>query len=148
MSSSEVALDLNRRHFTKVRGAITVIGTWWRDPTSQEWEPSLALIRTGDEYSEHIVPCVIPMGNAHKWYEGFGDPTYTAMMSAQFADALRMPRFPQTFRRIASIVNDSLEDLLTIPPWQEKDGKVLTLGEITLTNLNTGKATEHVLRDV
>lgn len=148
--SSEVALDLNRRHFTKVRGSISVIGSWYRAPDAQDWEQCLVLIRTGDEYSTsgQLAPCAILLGNAHKWYEGFGDPTYTAVQCAGFADRLRLPRSPETFRRIASLVNEFLEELLTIPPWQEKDGAVLTLGEITLTNLNTGKSTEHLLTDV
>lgn len=148
MSSSEIALDLNRRHFTRVRGSITVIGSWHRDPASPEWEPCLVLIRTGDEYSGQCVPCCILLSNAHKWYEGFGDPTYTAMESAGFARALRMTDDPKTYRYIAKVVNDFLEDLLIIPPWQEKDGTVLTLGEITLTNRDTGRTTEHLLTDV
>lgn len=140
-----VMLDLTNRHWTRTRGPVTVIGTWYRNSDAR-WRPCMVLIRTGEEMSDETVPCVIAMDRAWVWDERIGDPAEAARMCFAFAEALRLGTEPKTIIRLASIVHDLLGDLLSIPPWMPPFSEVMA--EVTVTNRTTGKSHEVALRDV
>ena len=107
-------LDIGNRHFTQAHGDITVIGTWLRN-SEGNWRPCLVLIRTGDEYSDYIVPCVVSVDRAYVWSDAVGDGQRAAQMAFQFAEAMRFTPNPKIIIRIASLINDHLGELLGIP---------------------------------
>lgn len=138
------ALDLTRRHFTRERGGITIIGTWIS--IEGRWRPCLALIRTGDEYSEHTVPCVVTVDKAWIWSEEIGDPREAAQTAFKFMEALRIDtNDKRNAIRLAMLIADHLGDLLHIPPFRPEPGAVVA--EVTMTERETGRVREVELRD-
>lgn len=138
------ALDLTRRHFTRHKGDITLIGTWVR--TEDDWRPCLVLIRTGEELHDHTIPCVITVDKAWIWSEEVGDIVAAAHMTAGFLDALRITPATRNIIRLRSLVHDHLGDLLTIPPYQPVDQVVVA--EVTATGSDGRVIEAEVLEDV
>lgn len=141
-------LDLDRRHFTRVKGDLTLIGTWIKTE-DHDWRACLVIIRTGEEFSEHNVPCVVTADLCYIWADipGVGDPRRAARMAMRFATALRMADDPKNLLRIAILINDHLDDLLHIPPWAPRD--TVAVAEMEVTDNNTGKTSEiEVKQDV
>lgn len=139
-----IALDLTKRHWTKVRGPITAVGTWFNN--GERWRQCIALFRTDDEGSDELVPCVIPIDRAWVWSEDIGDGRQSARMTVAFAQAMRLTIDKRTLITLTSMIHDLLGDLLTIPPYQAAPGEVIA--EVVVTNRDTGKSHEVVLRDV
>lgn len=138
------AIDLSLRYFTHTHGDIFVIGSWvFMDGRNR---PCLVLIRTGDEQSDHCIPCIVTVDKAWVWSEDVGDPREAARMAWEFIQALRLDENDQrNFIRIASIIHDHLGDLLTIPPYTPRLSDVVA--ELTVINQRTGKITEVEIRD-
>ncbi len=126
-----VALDLTRRHFHRTLGDLTLIGSWVLNE-DERWRPCLAIIRTGDERCEHTVPCVVTLDKAWIWSQEVGDMLQCADTVAGFLHCLRMNPTKRNIIRIASMVEDHLDDLLNIPPWEPIEREVLA--EITITD--------------
>ena len=140
-------LDLNKRHWTRTKGPITLIGTWIRDRFDR-WQPCMVLIRTGDELSDHLWPCVITMDKAWVWDTVIGDEREAGETLAGFLDPLRLPPNTSTIVGLFNLINDHLGDLLTIPPYpmEFRDGAVVA--EATIVNHTTGQSREVEIRDV
>lgn len=143
------ALDLTQRHFTHVKGNITVIGTWLND--GETVKTCLALIRTGEEASEHLVPCVVTMDVAflfdrstHKLYPDWA--RQAALMGFEYAQAMRLTPLPYHAQRICELVEDHIDDLFAIPPYQpptlRNEEAVI---EVTITDRDSGKRVREVL---
>ncbi|SFV31298.1 hypothetical protein SAMN05216456_1296 [Devosia crocina] len=142
-------LDLDQRHFTTVKGNLTLIGTWVS--TDDGVAPCLCLIRTGEEFSEHTVPCVVTLQSAflfdrssHKHYPDWARKA--ALMAFGFAEALRIGVTPQSAQRICELIEDNIDDLFGIPPYRVP---ILTdneaMAEVTITDRNSGKRVREVL---
>lgn len=138
------ALDLSRQHFAYVKGDLTLIGTWVR--TEEDWRPCMVLIRTGEEFSDHTIPCVVTLDKAWIWSEQVGDIVAAARTTAGFLDALRMQPSKANIIRIRSLIHDHLGDLLTMPPYVPADR--IVLAEITATDQNGRTIEAEVMEDV
>lgn len=137
-------LDLNKRVWTFRRHGVTAIGTWLR--VEGRFRPCMVLIPADREYDERLMPCVVTMDRAWIWSEEVGDPAQAAMMAFQFAQALGLNAHDRrTVIRLAMFIADHLSDLLSIPPYQNSDAQVVA--EITMTDPETGKVTEAVLKE-
>ena len=137
-------IDLTKRAWTHSRGDITAIGTWIR--TENRWRPCLVLIRTGEEYSDHTIPCIVTIDKAWIWSEDVGDARAAARTAFEFVRALRLaendPRQPI---RIGMLIHDLLGDLLHIPPYVP-DTRPEPIAEVTITD-QAGRVREVELTD-
>lgn len=143
------ALDLTQRHFTRVLGNITLIGTWLT--TEDGVEPCLVFIRSGDEGSDHIVPCVVTLGSAflfdrasHTLFPDWG--RRAALMAFGFAEALRLGATPYHAQRVCELVEDHIGDLFGIPPYRPpvlRDDEAVA--EVTIVERSSGKRVREVL---
>lgn len=136
---SSPVLDLRARAFMYERGDITLIGSWLR--MGGNIRPCLVLIRSGEEYSDHTVPCVVTLDKAWIWDEDEGDPKEAARTAANFVEKLRLTHSLQSCIRIASLVHDHLDDLIQMPPFPPMDRE--TVAFIEQVNNKTGK-TKHI----
>lgn len=142
------SLDLSRRAWTRVRGALTLIGTWMLNE-DRRWRPVMAIIRTGDELTDHTIPCIVTMDKAWIWSEEIGDPRQAARIAHGFAQALRLDEHePRTVVRLAMLIHDHLGDLLHIPPYVPDADDADVIGEATVTDRRTGATHELEIRDV
>lgn len=141
-------LDLTRRAWTRTKGPITLIGTWIRNGDDR-WRPCMVLIRTGDELSEHLWPCVITMDKAWIWDTQIGDQKQAAETLAGFLDPLRLSPNNGAIISLYNLIHDHLSDLLTIPPFPDEYRREAGIvAEAVIINHTTGKTTETELRDV
>lgn len=139
-----IALDLTKRHWTKVRGPLTAVGTWYNNGSG--WRQCMALYRTDDEGSDDLMPCVIPIDRAWVWSEDIGDGAQSARMTMAFAQAMRFSLDKSTLITLTSMVHDLLGDLLSIPPYTADTGELIA--EVVVTERDSGKSHEVALRDV
>lgn len=138
-----ISIDLSKRAWTRARGDLTAIGAWLS--IGGRFRPCMVLIRTGDELSEHAVPCIITMDKAWIWSEEVGDMALAADILAGFLRALRLsPDRRDTFR-VLSLIRDHLGDLLTIPPYRPEQGGIAA--ELTVTERETGSVREVEIRE-
>ncbi|MCA1490107.1 hypothetical protein I6F11_04135 [Ensifer sp. NBAIM29] len=137
-------LDLGKRHWTFRRLGVTAIGTWIR--VEGRFRPCMVLIPADREYDDRLIPCVVTIDRAWIWSEEVGDPAQAAATAIQFANALGLNAHDRlTVMRLAMFIADHLGDLLSIPPYQNSDEQ--TVAEVTMTNLDTGKVTEAVVKE-
>lgn len=138
-------LDLNFRHFTRSRGLLLIIGTWYRDEAMQ-WQPALAIVRSDDEIKRIAVPCIVPAANAWVWSEEIGDPARAAQSAFEFAKALRIDDDALNVLRLAGLIHDHIPDLLSIPPLPASERGERGVAEGVIRDLETGKSTEIEIR--
>lgn len=138
-------VDLDRRHFTAVRGDITVIGTWYL--TEDDWRPALVFIRTNEEKSDHTIPAGITVDKAYIFSDvpGIGDGARAARMAFHIAKCLRMEGDPRNVIRIGMLINNFLSDLMHIPPWTPV--AKLVVGEAKVTEVESGKTIESEISE-
>lgn len=133
---SATYVDLDRRHFTRVRGPVTIIGTWTVEEDGTQ-RPCLALIRTGEELSQHTQPGIVPVETAWMWEPAVakdidGAPQKAARASVGFARLLRLGDDPRDAISLALLINDHLDDLMTIPPAPPLDDDGETIAEAAI----------------
>lgn len=125
------SIHLGNRHWTRVRGTVTAIGTWVHENGRQR--PCMVLIRTGEEGGDHTDPCMIPLETAWRWSEEIGDPRWCARVTAAFAQKLRIGVDRRTLIRLTMFIHDCLGDLLTIPPHGPRLAET-PIAEVTITD--------------
>lgn len=143
----KATIDIDRYHFRRVLGDLTVIGTWIH--IDDQWRQCLAIIRTGEELHEATTPCLITVDQAWLWSEapGIGDPRRAARIAREMLISLRMDENNiNNAIRIASLIHDHLGDLLTIPPYSPVEPAPV-IAEVTMRDTDTGKVREVELRD-
>jgi len=132
------AIDLSTIAWHRKHGHITVYGTWIR--TDSGWRPALALVRTGDETSDHCVPCIVSMDRLWVFDEQIGDEVKAGEIVAGFIDPLRLSADARTAIYLLSIIRDHMGDVLNIGVRPDVGARVV--GEVRVTNSETGKTRE------
>jgi hypothetical protein len=145
---ADISLDLSRRAWSRVLGNLTLIGTWLRGGAiGDAWRPCLVIVRTGEEFN--AVPCVVPMDMAHVWdcRTGKGDPATAARTAMMFTKALRLDdgQAMKQAMRIATVIADHLDDLLSMPP-APPDNDAPVVAEAIITVNETGERFEATMR--
>lgn len=130
----EIRLDL--AHAVWDFGDITMYLTW----TLSDRRPAMVLI---PRFSKDFVPYVIKMDGAYVWTDTIvGDPIAQERGAGAAAACMGFDPFNHSLRRrIISIIQGRLQDLLTMPPLVET-GEVAARADLTLTDMNTGKVVE------
>lgn len=136
-------IDLGRRAWTRHRGPLTLIGTWLR--IDERWRPCMAIIRAGDEFSDDVFPCIVTMDKAWIWSREVGDEILAGQTLAGFLDPLRLTPDDRTIIWLYNLINDHLQDLLTIPPYLPEQGDVTAT--ISITDHRSGTTREVEIRD-
>lgn len=126
---SKYALDLTQNAWKRQHGDITVYGTWY----GEHLKPCIVLVPA---HRQIVKPCVVLLDNAWMWSEEIGEPGHCARTAMVFAEYLGLDHLSaMTVQRIASIIRDSLSDLIGIKPkptdnivvadalWTDTDGK-------------------------
>lgn len=141
-----VALDLRYRAWTKVHGDLTFIGSWMREENSQ-FTSVMVIVRTGEESSDHNIPCIVPVTEAWRWSEELGDPRGAARTTAEFLEALRMSFTKRNAIRLTSLIHDHIGDLLAIPPFASLGVEQVVTADLIRIDHGTGEITEQEIRD-
>ena len=124
----KTVLDLSRRAWVRALRDFTIIGTWIL--ADDRWRPCMVIMRTGDESSDHCIPCIVSVDSAWIWAPEIGDPRRAARTAVQFAEALRLPTDQSTLIRLALLIEDHLDDLMHIPPYSPDAANQAILPEV------------------
>ena len=140
------AIDLRRRHFERRKHGIIVIGTWLRDGNSTQ--PCLVLLHGSRPIARgRTIPVIIPLESAWRWaaHSEIGDPLHARRKANEWlADGLLPGTGAMGAVHILDAINDSLPDLIAMPPAPK--GEVQTFGDIIITNRSTGEVTEREMK--
>lgn len=140
------ALDLRKRLFERRKHGIIIIGTWLRD--GNHTQPCLVLLHGSRPVARgKTIPCIIPLESAWKWaaHIDVGDPEHCRKMANEWMDDGLLPGSGAAGAvNILDAVNDNLTDLIRMPPAPR--GEVQTLGEVIITNRQTGEVTEREMK--
>lgn len=128
----EPVLDLTHYVFKHARKGITIYGTWVA--TENGHRPCLALIRQGEEQHRHTIPCVLTLEKAYAFDQYVGNQSVGAAILIEFLEKLRLEPTRQNAFLIFSLINDHLDDLLSMPPYAEPDRKTKNLGVLTISS--------------
>lgn len=130
-------LDLRFSHAEWTFGDIRMFLTW----TLSDRRPAMVLLPA--RMTPGTAPCVIKLDGAYLWTDTVvGDRFHQERAAGEFAAHLGFNPFDHGVRnRIITIIQNRLQDLLTMPPLIDT-GEVATRADITLTNLSTGKVAE------
>lgn len=108
-------LDLTIRHFTRVLGDLTIIGTWY-GASLEGSEPVLCLVPTYrilfDGVAMRAKPCCVALSSAHLYDE----PHYLLARAMEFGQALGFEDSMTRTNKIAEAIHGSLLDLIKMPP--------------------------------
>ena len=143
------AIDLRRRAFERSKHGIVVIGTWLRD--GNRTQPCLVLLHGSRPISRgRTIPVIIPLESAWKWaaHVDVGDPEHCRKMANEWlGDGLLPGSGVSGALNILDVINDNLTDLIRMPPAPR--GEVQSLGDLIITNRETGEVTEReMIQDV
>jgi hypothetical protein len=106
---SQYALDLTRYHFKRDVHDLTIYGTWLYNEDQEDTEPALVIV---PRYRMNgVAPIAIALSSAFK----YNDPRYLARTAGYFARKLGFDDSIVTAHRMASLIDDNLNDLLTMP---------------------------------
>jgi hypothetical protein len=143
LNAEDPVLDLSKNHAAHVRGDITVFLTWLK--ITDQWRPCMAMIRTGEERSEHTIPCIMTLDKAWIWSD-VGSELEAMIMAIDFAKCLRLDFTKRSdVWRIMTLVNDYLGDLISMPPRPYHDP--VAVAEAVITNTETGKSRDILITE-
>ena len=104
------AIDLTRYQFKRDLGDLSIYGTWLWNDDQEAHEPALVVL---SRYRPRgFKPCVVALSAAFK----YDDPRYLAHVASEFVTILGIEDSMSTAHRVASLIADHLEDLLTMRP--------------------------------
>lgn len=110
MSDDKRVVDLSRHHFLRAVGDLVIVGTWWWCKDQEAWEPCLVV--THRYRKTGFRPVLIALSAAYK----YDDPVYMAHAVKQFIELLQLQGNATVAYDIATMINDHLSDLISMPP--------------------------------
>lgn len=109
MTDGKPAIDLTRHHFKRDVRDLTVFGTWLWNEDQEDTEPAIVIL---PRYRLNgVKPVCIALSAVFR----YNDPRYLARAAGYFAKQLGFGDNIMTAHRIASIIDDSIDDLLKMP---------------------------------
>jgi hypothetical protein len=109
MTDRTPAIDLTRRQFARQAGELTCVGTWLYNEDQESHEPALVIVNSINPRA--FKPCVVALSAAYK----YNDARYCAQVAGALA-GLTGSDSMQTAHKIALLIENSLDDLLHMPP--------------------------------
>lgn len=143
-------LDLTVRHFTRVLGEVTVIGTWI-GADHEDTEPCIVLVPTHRQtlqitatgVQQRARPCCIALSSAFR----YDSPLYLVARAKEFTKAMGFEDTMSRAHRIAEIIHDSIDDLCRMPEQRPVRGSYVG-AEATLTEDSGRKRTMEIVTHV
>lgn len=133
-------LDLTKQHAQRVYDELTVIFTWL-GPTVDDSEPCIVLVPTYRMLApSHYKPCVIALSSAYKYDEA----EYLWRSAAHIASILGLGT-SATFR-VADKIQDSLLELIKMPPKPVTEAKVVA--DAIVTGESGRQTTAEIIEEV
>ena len=130
-------LNLTESHFVKVRGELTMYGSWYGD----RLRPCLAIVPT---FRNDKTPLLVELDSAYRWNpdDKDVDPRGCAALVMQFLheNGLDSGDILHAHMRVMSFIHDHLGDLLTMPP---KPTNLVVVADAFRTDHETGKTTHQ-----
>ena len=110
MSLNGIALDLSKTYNTRQHGDLTCHFTWF-GADADDVEPCICLVPTYRILAPgHAKPCVIALSSAYKYAED----RYLMESALSIAEILGLG--PSAAYKVATVINDGLLELITMPP--------------------------------
>jgi hypothetical protein len=138
-------LDLRKHQFWDQKHGMHIVGSWWLPRESRKrFTPCLALLPTNRPIrAGRSKPVVIFLADAWKWamHSDVGDPEHCVERCKEWTAEGLLPGDPHnkaSHMRIVDAINSRLPDLIAMPPMPPMMGQSFTLGEVTITDKNTG----------
>lgn len=136
------ALDLTRYHARYEHGDILVYLSWWMGSADGP-RPCIALLPARRQSWREARPAVVLLDQAWIWDEGLGDPRHCARMCFYFAAGLGFDTNDHNvIFRIRSAIHDHLDELLLMPPMPRDMVRFAHMGDLTITERETGRVHE------
>lgn len=143
--NQKLALDLSVQAFQKVRGPITMIGTWLR--VDDDWQPCVAFVRGFDSPADWN-PFIVTLDRAFLFQTPSVNPGEAVLIAAQAVRHMRLTEDSQMIRRVISLIEDHLDDILHIPPMPQRGALVGdVVADVIVTERGTGKSVHEAVLD-
>lgn len=114
-------LDLNKRHFVYDIGDVRIYGSW----CGPEKRPCLALVPRFEIIGKQTMPFVVPVDHAYLWWERTADVEHIVTQSMKACECLGLDtNNPRNVVRVSILIQDHLQDLLSIPPLKSEKSVV------------------------
>lgn len=110
MTARQHAIDLTRYTFKREVGELAIYGSWVYNEDQENHEPALIVINGLNP--KRFKPCVVALSAAYKYNE----PVYMAHVAKEFVHLLGLQDSMTMAFKVAQLIEDSLGDLLTMPP--------------------------------
>lgn len=110
MTTRQHAIDLTRHAFKRVKGELALYGSWIYNEAQEDYEPALIVVNA--HAPRRFKPCVVALSAAYK----YNDAQYMAHVAAEFVKLLGLADNVSMAYAVALLLEDSLGDLLTMPP--------------------------------
>jgi hypothetical protein len=144
MSKREIApIDLTKNTFVHVRGDFQIIGTWFaHNGLVDDSEPCLVIMpKRGVKKILNEKPAVIALSSAYK----YNNPRALLHNSRIFVQSMGVTDSMTNVHKLATIIDDHLTYLLTMPPKPVSDK--IHGADVTITNQETGESVEREIYD-
>ena len=109
------AIDLTFHAFRREKGQLAMYGTWLYNEDQESHEPALVVVNAANP--RKFPPCVIALSAAYKYNE----PEYLAAVCKEMVPLMGLQDDMRTAYEVALFIEDSLGDLLTMPPMPTKE---------------------------
>lgn len=110
MTDRRHAIDLTQYLFKREKGQLALYGAWLWNDDQESHEPALVVVNAADPHK--FKPCVVALSAAYK----YNDPVYLAHVAKEFVHLLGLQDSMAMAYQVALFIEDSLGDLLTMPP--------------------------------
>jgi hypothetical protein len=134
-------IDLELAHAEFDRGDLRVTMTWLFEGADRATpQPCMVLSRSVERQDRMKMPVVVTLDNAWRWDPATWIEFDTMERASGFADSLGFAVNKQTVITIAGLINDYLDELLTMPVAPRV--KQTKQAEMTVINRNSGEQME------
>lgn len=110
MTERRHAINLTQYAFKREKGELALYGTWIWNEDQESYEPALVVINALNP--RRFRPCVVALSAAYK----YNDAVYMAHVAREFVHLLGLQDSMTMAYKVATLIEDSLGDLLTMPP--------------------------------
>lgn len=114
MTDRRPAIDLTFHAFRRQKGQLAMYGTWLYNEDQESHEPALVVVNAANP--RKFPPCVIALSAAYK----YNDPVYLAQVCKEMVPLMGLEDDMRTAYEVALFIEDSLGDLLAMPPMPTK----------------------------
>lgn len=149
-SLARIRLDLRKRQFERTKNGFLIIGSWYRKE-GKRWVPCMVILPAGRPTKRKPVPCVILLDDAWRWalHGDVGDPGHCIETAATWFQEGVLPgrAFDKTdHMRLYDAINESLPDLLNMPPFIR--GEQAAIADIRIYKPNGEVIEREITNDV